>query len=73
MKRLILLQTQFHFKETNHQKRYTSTLMSEIFASRNFRESLHSQNFFHFAGIYFRESVKLKYFREFIKNVVLIE
>ena len=29
--------------------------MSEIFAGRNFRESAHSRNFLHFAGIYFRE------------------
>ena len=31
------------------------TLMSEIFAGRNFRESANSRNFLHFAGIYFRE------------------
>ena len=36
--------------------------MSEIFAGRNFRESAHSQNFLHFAGIYFCESSCLKNF-----------
>ena len=46
--------------------------MSEIFASRNFRELSHSRNFLCFAGIYFRESAKSKYFariyfREFIR------
>ena len=38
------------------------TLISEIFAGRNFRESAHSRNFLHFAGIYFRELSCLKKF-----------
>ena len=36
--------------------------MSEIFASRKFRESGHSRNFACFAGILFRESTKLVHF-----------
>jgi len=60
-------------RSTTYGNQHQSTLMSEIFASRNFRKTLHSRNFLHFAGIYFRKSVKFKYFagiyfREFIKN-----
>ena len=50
------------FLITNDKEPPWITLKSEIFTSRNFRESVFSPNILYFAGIYFCESHRWKYF-----------